>query len=99
MNITQDIILLYDSTVFGSAKEGICITNDTLYFKNIAENQAQQIKLNELKSVSLSPSQSFFDLTKLIVNNIPIDGSANEHTNQQLIEIINKIIERQPPII
>lgn len=50
----EDILVLVDGTVFGSAQEGVVITEKKVYAKN-ASGRAQSIPLAEVESVAFKP--------------------------------------------
>lgn len=51
MGQSEQIFIFYDSTVFGSAKEGFAFTNRGLYYKNIMEN-ATFVEISDIASTS-----------------------------------------------
>ena len=55
MNVREEadaICLLYDDTIFGSASEGLVVTNEAVYFKNIMEHPVR-LRLDRVKAVKL----------------------------------------------
>jgi len=55
MNVREQedaICLLYDDTVFGSASEGLVVTNEAVYFKNIMEHPVR-LRLDKVDEVKL----------------------------------------------
>ena len=55
MNVREEedsICLLYDDTVFGSASEGLVVTNEAVYFKNIMEHPVR-LRLDKVGEVKL----------------------------------------------
>ncbi len=55
MNVREDedaICLLYDDTVFGSASDGLVVTNEAVYFKNIMEHPVR-LRLDRVNVVKL----------------------------------------------
>lgn len=55
MNVREQedsICLLYDDTVFGSASEGLVVTNEAVYFKNIMEHPVR-LRLDKVGEVKL----------------------------------------------
>lgn len=52
-NLKEDevIVLLYDGTAFGSAKEGLLLTNRKIYFKNVFK-PSESLALSEVASFS-----------------------------------------------
>jgi len=51
MNQSEQIYIFFDSTVFGSAKEGFALTNRGLYYKNTLENTVF-IKISDITETS-----------------------------------------------
>ena len=55
MNVREEadaICLLYDDTIFGSASEGLVVTSEAVYFKNIMEHPVR-LRLDKVEEVSL----------------------------------------------
>jgi len=51
MNATENVYLLADSTVFGSAKDGMVLTNEGLYYKNLLA-ETGNIRFSDICDVS-----------------------------------------------
>jgi len=49
-SVAEDIIFMYDDTVFGGAKEGLCLTGNAIYFKEYCA-EAQVIMLGDIDSL------------------------------------------------
>lgn len=49
---SEAILMLYDNTVFGSAKDGFTLSTDTLYIHNMSDEN-KKIKLQDILSVKL----------------------------------------------
>ena len=62
----NDIILLYDATVFGSAREGMCLTENTVQW-NI-NGAVGEVKLGKLTRISCFPKKGIFGGAKLIID-------------------------------
>ena len=83
---SDEIVILFDDTVFGSAKEGFILTSQALYFKELAKDGCK-IKFDEVKQASSSKK-----------NKIKIDTywvnmtMLNENTNA-IVDILNKLIK------
>jgi hypothetical protein len=56
----EEMLCLYDSTVFGGAKEGICLTNQAIYWKTIADVE-QSIRYEEIASVTVNGKNLFIN--------------------------------------
>lgn len=55
MNVKEDmdsILLLFDNTVFGSASEGLVVTHDAVYFKNLMSHPVR-VRLDKVCNVSI----------------------------------------------
>jgi RNA polymerase subunit RPABC4/transcription elongation factor Spt4 len=61
----ETIICLYDSTVFGGAKEGICLTNYGIYWKELA-GERHFVMYSEINNIQIKDK-------KLFVNTLVID--------------------------
>ena len=47
----EDVLLLYDNTVFGSAKEGLILTPDAVYWRN--EDEPERLRYSEIRKVDV----------------------------------------------
>jgi hypothetical protein len=56
----EAIICLYDSTIFGSAKEGICLTTKAIYWKSLAQ-EGQYIGYTDINKVKLKEDDLFIN--------------------------------------
>ena len=62
----KDILMLFDSTVFGSAKEGMIVTAQAIYWKNIMENPVQ-LPLRVIKEVAVSKRDLLINGNKFLI--------------------------------
>jgi len=77
----ESIICLYDSTVFGGAKEGICLTNYGIYWKEIAE-KGNSVIYSNIKDIQIKNKQLF-------VNDLKVETcNCKEKLKKTLEEII-----------
>ena len=63
----DEVIVLYDDTVFGSGKDGLAITEEYIYAKQLWETP-KSIKISSIRSLS-SQSKSLNNLEIYINNN------------------------------
>lgn len=66
VNLDEDeyIICLYDSTLFGGAKEGICLTTKAIYWKEIAED-GKFIGYADIEKTTLKENQLYINGEKV----------------------------------
>ncbi|MBZ9615161.1 hypothetical protein [Clostridium estertheticum] len=64
----EEVLFLFDNTVFGSAKDGFILTNKNIYFKNMFNNSSS-ISLKDIKTIE-SRKYSF-----LVNSNVEIEIS------------------------
>lgn len=64
------IIALYDSTVFGSAKEGFILTSKRLYSKYIMGSKGEFVNINDINDIYIDHSSNSKDITVEISTNI-----------------------------
>jgi hypothetical protein len=58
---SDDVLLLIDITTFGSAKEGLILTKDTIYLKEIYQDP-QSFSLTDVSSFSFKPAKVVSDV-------------------------------------
>jgi len=56
----EEIICLYDSTVFGGAKEGICLTDHGIYWKELGED-GNYIPYSDIEKIKVKDDQLFIN--------------------------------------
>ena len=47
----EDVLVLYDDTVFGGAKDGFLLTADAVYWRNDGGDEAEQFRYTEIRKV------------------------------------------------
>jgi RNA polymerase subunit RPABC4/transcription elongation factor Spt4 len=62
----EKIICLYDSTVFGGAREGICLTNYGIYWKSLSE-ESIFINYSLIKNIKIKEDEGLF------INNLEVE--------------------------
>lgn len=65
----EEVMLLYDGTVFGGSREGFLLTKDCIYGKSCSDEQPVSIFLSEIKEYHYTKKKGFFDLGKMMINN------------------------------
>lgn len=64
---TDNVLVLYDSTWIGNAKEGVCLSSEWLFWRNPGE-EPQKMLLREIDAVEPYKPQGFFDFEGMVVN-------------------------------
>lgn len=82
----EQIIILVDDTLFGSAKNGIFITDDSIYIKNSFSNPIV-IQLNDIKNISYNKSKLFINGNEVIDLSMP-----SKSTCENFYSFLEKII-------
>jgi tetratricopeptide (TPR) repeat protein len=88
----EEILCLYDSTVFGGAKEVICLTNQAIYWKAIAES-GQSVRYEEIASVTVKGKN-------LYINDKQVDSCPAFNSIKTVLDQIvgKKDVSTQPTI-
>jgi hypothetical protein len=81
--LPQDVLLLYDNTNFGGAKDGFLLTNDAVYWHNITEkaNKCSYSDVQTVKVVASTGFKSLYTAANILINEQRIDlstGKKNE---------------------
>jgi acyl carrier protein len=80
----ERIVCLFDSTVFGGAKEGICLTTEAIYWKEIADNPCF-VRYTDLKKIEVTKKA-------LCVNGMKVETCPmNKEIGKTLDEIMEYI--------
>ena len=80
LNDNEEIICLFDSTVFGGAKEGICLTNYGIYWKEIVEEK-NSVLFSDIFSIEMKNKH-------LVINNLKVETcNCKEKLKKTLEEI------------
>lgn len=92
-----DVLLLHDTTVFGSAKTGFILTKESICWRNNSE--AKMLKYADIKNISALDSKGFFENPKLKVNTDEIDIVSSTADKKNMIlkisaETLRAIIDR-----
>jgi len=74
------VIFLYDLTVWGSAKEGICLTEETLYWKS-GEEPPGQVRLRDIKSIRAVAAVGFLGTAGVVIDGKRIEGLDGDSAN------------------
>jgi len=82
----EEVLFLYDATVFGGGKHGLCLTRTALFWKNIGEDP-HWIWLADISTISAREARGFLDSPKAIVNGSEI-ATGDFETAQYLSRII-----------
>ena len=69
----DSVRFLIDSTVFGSAKEGLLVTNDAVYFKNFMEDPVR-VPFQSIESVGFQKNAITINSKTCQLINISVDG-------------------------
>ena len=69
----DSVRFLIDSTVFGSAKEGMLVTNDAVYFKNFMEDPVR-VPFESIESVEAQKNAITINSKVCQLINIPVDS-------------------------
>ena len=80
----NDIVILYDDTAFGSAKEGFIITEDAIFSKGVA-SAANMVKFKDKPTVSLKRSLLSSDVSI-------IPGVGTNFKKETLCQLLNEIV-------
>lgn len=88
----QDILLLYDSTAFGGAKDGLLLTNDAVYWRNITEkaNKCSYEDIQTVKFIESTGFKSLYTSAKILINQQKIELSSGKK-NQVAESVVNVI--------
>jgi len=62
----SDVLVLYDGTVFGSAREGLCISRDMVFWRD--EKGSGKVKIRDLSQISSSKGKSWLESPSLTLN-------------------------------
>jgi len=86
----KDVLLLYDDTVFGSAKDGFLLTADAVYWRNDGGGEPEQIRYAEIRKVDFL---KYAMSAAIVVNEKEINiGMADD--KDKLAESLANVIRR-----
>lgn len=86
----DSVRFLIDSTVFGSAKEGLLVTNDAVYFKNFMEDPVR-VPFQSIESVGVQKNAITINSKTCQLINISVDALEKICS---YINVVSKIIRR-----
>jgi len=90
--LPQDVLLLYDNTSFGGAKDGLLLTNDAVYWHNITEkaNKCSYPDVQTVKVVASTGFKSLYTAANLLINEQRIDLSTGK--KNEVAEAVARVI-------
>lgn len=68
----KDVLLFFDNTVFGGAKDGLLLTAEAVYWHNISSKPGQ-IKYSDIEAVLSRVSDGILGAAKILINQEQID--------------------------
>lgn len=77
-----DVLLLADTTIFGTATEGFLLTAHALHWRN-TWSPAKQLPFTELKTVAATGMTGFFETPKITANGEDIDTGVSDMEKQK----------------
>jgi hypothetical protein len=63
----SEVLLLYDNTVFGGAKDGLILADDGVYWRNAMEG-AQHCEYADIQNVVAHDAEGFFSVSKITIS-------------------------------
>ena len=92
---SRDVLLFFDNTVFGGAKDGLLLTTDAVYWHNISTPPGQ-ISLAEIQKVEFLESTNIFTAAKIQVNHEAIDLNMGDKNKlaEGIAKVIRHLVER-----
>lgn len=93
----NDIVLLYDDTFFGSAKDGMILTMEGIYWRNAGEGKAETIKYKSINRIFSVDYKSIMTHAKVVINDSSINVcyggvSTSNIVAKALTSIIKKLM-------
>lgn len=87
MGVSEDVVALVDGTVFGSAKEGVVITDKAIYFKNLWQD-AHRCEWGATLTVTMNK-----DGDQIVINGeeVILAAVTENETKKSIVDAINKI--------
>ena len=67
MRIRESVLFLYDNTVFGGARDGVCLTRDRVYWHNIGE-EPESIPWSKIESLRTGSSKIYINSKTIAIN-------------------------------
>ena len=81
----EDVLLLYDATVFGGAKNGLCMTAEYLFWRNDGE-EAKRLELSAAKGIHARNGKGFFSSPY-----VEVDGDCVVTSEMETVDILARI--------
>lgn len=88
----EEVLFLYDDTVFGGAKEGLCLTRDSIHFKGLGE-AAKSLHLSKISNLKVRLGTAT-KMARLIFN--LHDGSVAEYrftSNEERGDALERLLQ------
>jgi hypothetical protein len=87
----KDVLLFFDNTVFGGAKEGLLLTTAAVYWHNIA-GLPGRISYSEILKVNIRETTSLFAAAKILINEDEIEVNvADNQEGRSYLYVINQL--------
>ncbi len=83
----QNVLLLYDNTVFGGAKQGLLLTYKAVHWQDAWGGNAGMMRFSDIKTVT---SRSDGSGSKIFINDCAIQINQGDHKN--LVKVLVKVI-------
>ena len=91
----EEIILLYDDTLFGSSKEGFLLTSNRLYSKNIADSgfyaDVDIIERMVIDIGRLTSSIMVYDSEEMVLN-MQVTQASGKAENNAVFHVLNETV-------
>lgn len=91
----KDVLLLYDNTVFGGAKQGLLLTADAVYWRNFMGTEPGKTRYAEIQEVNF---RKLGTTARLLINEKYVDiwqGADQTKMAEYLANVIQHLISRQ----
>jgi len=90
----KDVLLLFDNTVFGGAKDGLLLTCDAVYWHNISSKPGK-ISYTDIQNADFRESTGIFTAAKIAINQDQIDLNMGDKNKlaEALANVIRHLIE------
>jgi hypothetical protein len=92
----KDVLLFFDNTVFGGAKDGLLLTADAVYWHNISSKPGQ-LSYTDIQNVDFRESTSIFTAAKIAINQDQIDLNMGDKNKlaEALANVIRHLVEQR----
>ena len=90
----KDVLLLFDNTVFGGAKDGLLLAGDAVYWHNIG-SQPGKISYTDIQNADFRESTNIFAAAKVAINQDQIDLNMGDKNKlaAALAKVIRNLME------